>query len=279
MRLRIDLSYEGTAFSGWARQPGRPSVQESVETALATVFRIDSKAVRSVVAGRTDAGVHATGQVCHVDLPEQVAESLSTNDAMALITKRLRGALKPEPAIWIKSVSVAPEGFDARFSPIGRRYEYRIADRSSEKDPRRPSHTLWLDDSLDETTMNRLGEALCGLHDWASFCRQRAGATTIRTLTEFVWVRDEARVLVASVSADAFCHSMVRSLVGAAVAVGRGKLSVDQVVELRDHAMRTSAWKTMPAHGLTLVEVSYPEDDQLASRAAHTRNPRAPLSD
>lgn len=279
MRLRIDLSYDGAPFSGWAKQPGRPSVQGALEAALARVFRVDPDHLRIVVAGRTDAGVHATGQVCHVDLPAELSGSFQTESGVKTVTKRLRGVLRSEPAIWISSVSIAPEGFDARFSPTGRRYEYRIADADSAKDPRRAAHTLWLEQVLALEPMNEMGVALVGLHDWASFCRQRAGATTIRTLQEFSWKRDGEGVLIATVRADAFCHSMVRSLVGAAVAVGRGKLSVADVVTLRDQASRTSAWKTMPAHGLTLVEVSYPPDTELQIQASKTRNPRGPLSD
>ena len=279
MRLRIDLAYDGGGFSGWAKQPGLPSVQETLEGALAKVFRVELGEIRTVVAGRTDSGVHATGQVCHVDVPD--GHSLLTEGVKVseLITKRLRGALGKNASIWVQGVSVAPVGFDARFSPLRRRYEYRIADGGSTKDPRHAGHTLWLPDTLNVAAMNRMGKALLGLHDWASFCRARAGATTIRTLEKFSWKRDDEGVLVGTVVADAFCHSMVRSLVGAAVAVGQGSLDVGEVVELRDKAERTSAWKTMPAHGLTLVQVAYPKDRDLARRAELTRAPRAPLAD
>jgi tRNA pseudouridine38-40 synthase len=136
-----------------------------------------------------------------------------------------------------------------------------------------------MSDSLNQAAMNRLGKALLGLHDWASFCRAREGATTIRTLEKFSWVRDSEGVLCGTVVADAFCHSMVRSLVGAAIAVGKGDLDVSEIVALRDKSERTSAWKTMPAHGLTLVEVIYPKDRELARRAELTRAQRTPLSD
>ena len=279
MRLRIDLAYDGGGFSGWAKQPALPSVQETLETALARVFRVEPGDIRTVVAGRTDSGVHATGQVCHVDIRDDHSLLTDVSRVGELVTKRLRGALGKNASVWIQSVSVAPEGFDARFSPLRRRYEYRIADGASKKDPRHAGHTLWLSDTLNVAAMNRMGKALLGLHDWASFCRARMGATTIRTLEKFSWKRDEHGVLVGTVVADAFCHSMVRSLVGAAVAVGRGSLDVGEVVELRDKAERTSAWKTMPAHGLTLVEVVYPKDRDLARRAELTRAPRAPLTD
>ena len=279
MRLRVDLAYDGAGFSGWAKQPNLPSVQQTLETALAKALRLDLSLVRTVVAGRTDSGVHATGQVCHVDLPSDHALVAEPRKVEKELLKRLRGALGKTSAIWVERVMIAPDGFDARFSPLRRRYEYRIADGRSRKDPRTAGHTLWISDSLNQAAMNRLGKALLGLHDWASFCRAREGATTIRTLEKFSWVRDSEGVLCGTVVADAFCHSMVRSLVGAAIAVGKGDLDVSEIVALRDQTARTSAWKTMPAHGLTLVEVVYPKDRELARRAELTRAQRAPLSD
>jgi len=279
VRLRVDLAYDGAGFSGWAKQPNLPSVQQTLETALAKALRLDLSLVRTVVAGRTDSGVHATGQVCHVDLPSDHAIVAEPHKVDKELLKRLRGALGKTSAIWVERVMIAPDGFDARFSPLRRRYEYRIADGRSRKDPRTAGHTLWISDSLNQAAMNRLGKALLGLHDWASFCRAREGATTIRTLEKFSWVRDSEGVLCGTVVADAFCHSMVRSLVGAAIAVGKGDLDVSEIVALRDQTARTSAWKTMPAHGLTLVEVVYPKNRELARRAELTRSQRAPLSD
>ena len=279
MRLRVDLAYDGAGFSGWAKQPNLPSVQQTLETALAKALRLDLSLVRTVVAGRTDSGVHATGQVCHVDLPSDHALVAEPRKVEKELLKRLRGALGKTSAIWVERVMIAPDGFDARFSPLRRRYEYRIADGRARKDPRTAGHTLWISDSLNQAAMNRLGKALLGLHDWASFCRAREGATTIRKLEKFSWVRDSEGVLCGTVVADAFCHSMVRSLVGAAIAVGKGDLDVSEIVAQRDQTARTSAWKTMPAHGLTLVEVVYPKDRELARRAELTRAQRAPLSD
>lgn len=279
MRLRIDLSYDGARFAGWAKQPGRATVQGEIESALSKVFRLPGRDVRTVVAGRTDAGVHALGQVCHVDIPDDHSLLAKPETLGPQLLRRLRGALRASGPIQVNSVAIAPAGFDARFSPLSRRYEYRIADETSVKDPRRLSHTVWLDAELDLSAMEQLGHALLGLHDWASFCRAREGATTIRTLLEFSWRRDDHQVLIATVVADAFCHSMVRSLIGAAVAVGKGLLTVDEVVSLRDAATRTSAWKTMPPEGLSLIEVVYPPEPELALRAQTTRNPRASLSD
>ena len=277
-RIRIDLAYDGTGFSGWAKQPEHKSVAGVLEDALGRVLRSDPSAFSLVVAGRTDAGVHATRQVCHVDIGNDVTLA-TTEDGLSQLTRRLNGALGKSNQVVIHRVSIAPEGFDARFSPLARRYSYLIADRGAAKDPRTRNHTLWLDRSLDVAVMNALGESLLGLHDWASFCRAREGATTIRELQRFSWLRREDGVLVGEVVADAFCHSMVRSLVGAAVAVGSGRLDVAEVLAARDSRKRTSLWKTMPAHGLTLEEVIYPADDELLARQAATRGVRSLASD
>lgn len=272
-RIRIDLAYDGTGFSGWAKQPGRHSVAGVLEEALCRVLRVEPSTLAIVVAGRTDAGVHATGQVCHVDVHDEVALPRD-DDGFHKLARRINGALGKSNQVVIHRVSLAPEGFDARFSPIARRYSYLIADRDATKDPRSRRHTLWVEESLDVCAMNQLGHQLVGLHDWASFCRAREGATTIRDLQRFSWSRLETGVLVGEVVADAFCHSMVRSLVGAAVVVGGGRLTVEEVIAARDARQRTSLWKTMPAHGLTLEEVVYPPDRELAARQEATRDVR-----
>ena len=272
-RLRIDLGYVGTSFSGWAVQPELRTVQGSLEEALAVALRCDRDLITTVVAGRTDAGVHALHQVCHVDLPDGVKPGNVEG-----LAGRVQGALRTED-IAVHRISLAPEGFDARFSPLSRTYRYRIDDGHSSRNPLHQHYTHQSPYSLDEVAMNDLGSRLCGLHDWGAFCRPKAGATTIRTLTRFQWKRDGEGILIGTVVADAFCHSMVRSLVGAAVAVGRGKLSVEEVLALRNRAERTSSWTTMPAKGLTLVSIEYPEDGQLAARATDTRAKRAPTAD
>lgn len=272
-RLRIDLGYLGTNFSGWALQPGLRTVQGSLEEALSIALRCDRSRISSVVAGRTDAGVHALHQVCHVDVPDGV----TVGNVDSLLT-RVQGTLRTDD-IALHRISLAPDGFDARFSPLSRTYEYRIDDRSSKRNPLHHLFTYRSPYALDEHVMNELGQKLCGLHDWAAFCRPKPGATTIRTLTHFEWTRDADGILTGSVIADAFCHSMVRSLVGAAVAVGRGKLAVQDVLDLRDKGERTSAWTTMPAKGLTLISVEYPADDQLATRARDTRAKRDSTTD
>ena len=268
VRIRLDVAYDGTDFTGWARQPGLRTVQGELEAALATVFRRAEEAPRITVAGRTDVGVHATGQVAHVDLD---AAMLAAKGGPSRLSRRLNGILGPVGDVRIARASVAPDGFDARFAALWRRYEYRIADARAEQDPRRRSHTLWYPAALDEETMDAAARSLTGLHDFAAFCRPREGATTIRTLQDFTWSRDDHGVLLGQVRADAFCHSMVRALVGACVAVGERKFTSSRPSELREERTRTSEFKVMPARGLTLVEVGYPPDDEFASRAEQTR--------
>ena len=272
-RLLIDLGYLGTNFSGWAIQPGLRTVQGSLEEALAIALRCDRSLITSVVAGRTDAGVHALHQVCHVEIPDGV--KLGKLDSLL---KRVQGTLRTDD-IALHQISLAPEGFDARFSAMSRTYDYRIDDRGSKRNPLHHLFTYRSSFNLDDAAMNEVSQALCGLHDFAAFCRPKPGATTIRHLTHFAWTRDGDGILTGSVIADAFCHSMVRSLVGSAVAVGRGRLSVKEVVELRDKGQRTSAWTTMAAKGLTLISVEYPPDELVASRALDTRTRRGSTSD
>jgi tRNA pseudouridine38-40 synthase len=280
VRLRLDIAYDGTAFSGWARQPGLRTVQGALEAALATVFTRWGEPPLLTVAGRTDAGVHATGQVAHLDLSAEQWEALtakrgSGRSPLDGLLKRVNGIAAPEGDVVVTRASVAPAGFDARFSPLWRRYEYRIADADAPRDPRRRGHTLWHGARLDPAAMERGALTLLGLHDFATFCKPREGATTIRTLQQFRWDREPDGVLVARLQADAFCHSMVRAMVGATIAVGEGRFGPDRLEELRVAEERTSAFKTAPAKGLTLTEVGYPADAELAERAEQTRARRS----
>lgn len=276
MRLRLDIAYDGAAFSGWARQPGLRTVQGALEAALATVFTRWGEPPLLTVAGRTDAGVHATGQVAHLDLSAAQWDALSAKRGSGRspldgLVKRVNGIAAPEGDVVVTRASLAPDGFDARFSPLWRRYEYRIADADAPRDPRRRGHTVWHGASLDPAAMERGALRLLGLHDFATFCKPREGATTIRTLQEFRWDREPDGVLVARLQADAFCHSMVRAMVGATIAVGEGRFGPERLEELRVAETRTSAFKTAPAKGLTLTEVGYPADGELAGRAEQTR--------
>lgn len=262
MRLRIDLAYDGTDFRGWATQPGLRTVQAELGRALATALRVPS--VDLVCAGRTDAGVHARGQVVHVDLVDDVPP-----DELARLVRRLNGILEPD--VRVRRAAVAPPGFDARFGALWRRYAYRVADRPGLVDPLRRSHVLTWPRELDLEAMNAASTVLRGRHDFASFCKQRPGATTIRTLLELGWTRDESGLAVAGVRADAFCHSMVRSLVGCLLAIGEGRRPVGWAGEILGAAQRDPGVTVAHAHGLTLEEVAYPDDDELVARAEQTR--------
>ncbi len=270
MRLRIDLAYDGTDFKGWARQPNLRTVQGTLEAAIARILGGDP---RLVVAGRTDAGVHASAQVAHLDLTEAQEHRLRSGRSPEpeALAARLNGVLGPYPDVAVHRVTVAPDGFDARFSAVWRRYAYRVADRLAGYDPLERLRTTSVGASLDVALMDEAARSLRGLHDFAAYCKPREEATTIRTLLEFDWRREESGILIANVKADAFCHSMVRALVGACVAVGEGRLDVARVAAIRDELVRTNEVKVLAARGLTLTEVGYPADDLLAARAEQTR--------
>ncbi|MFJ6534099.1 tRNA pseudouridine(38-40) synthase TruA [Microbacterium sp. NPDC091662] len=274
MRIRLDIAYDGTHFRGWAKQPTLRTVQGTLEAALARIVGSD---VQFVVAGRTDAGVHASGQVAHVDLDDKQWARIEARQGRAplepaeTIAGRMRGVLGAYSDVTVTRTSIAPEGFDARFSAVWRRYRYRLADGQAGYDPLRRHDTTVVRGRLDEQAMDAAAMTLIGLHDFAAYCKPREEATTIRTLLDYRWERDTDGVLVAEVKADAFCHSMVRALVGACVAVGEGRLDIDDLVVLRDALTRTSEFKVLAARGLILTEVGYPADELLSSRAVQTR--------
>ena len=278
MRIRLDLSYDGTDFKGWATQPSLRTVQGTLEEALATTLRVP--VVRVVCAGRTDTGVHARGQVVHVDVePEDVARAAGRSEEppLAALLRRLNGVLPAD--VRVRRAAEAPDGFDARFSATWRRYAYRVADDPALVDPLVRSHVLAWPRALDLDAMNAAAASLVGLRDFASFCKQREGATTVRTLQELSWTRDETGVAVARVVADAFCHSMVRSLVGCLIAVGEGRRPPEWAAEMMAARRRDPAVTVVHAHGLTLEEVGYPEGAELAAQAERARNTREAIDD
>lgn len=266
VRLRLEISYDGSEFAGWARQPEQRTVQGVIEDGLARIMRLDPPPMLTV-AGRTDAGVHATGQVAHVVVPLPSYQQI--NGAM---TRRLSAVLPPD--VRVNNVSLAPEGFDARFSALQRRYEYRVSDDPVGVPPLRRNDTVWHPRPLNIDRMNAATALLLGEHDFAAYCRKREGATTIRRLLRYEWERRGERLAVATVEADAFCHSMVRALVGALLSVGDGRREVTWPAEVLAAKVRDSAVKVAPAHGLALVEIRYPEDADLAARAQETRRVR-----
>ncbi|MEU4036064.1 tRNA pseudouridine(38-40) synthase TruA [Streptomyces collinus] len=268
VRIRLDLSYDGSGFHGWAKQAGgKRTVQGEIEDALRTVTR-SKETYELTVAGRTDAGVHARGQVAHVDLPAELwAEHREK------LLKRLAGRLSKDVRVW--RLSEAPDGFDARFSAIWRRYAYRVTDNPGGVDPLLRGHVLWHDWPLDVDAMNEAARALLGEHDFAAYCKRREGATTIRTLQELSLVRGGDGVVTATVRADAFCHNMVRSLIGALLFVGDGHRGPEWPGKVLAAGVRDSAVHVVRPHGLTLEEVGYPADDLLAARNREARNKRS----
>jgi tRNA pseudouridine38-40 synthase len=274
VRVRLDLGYDGTEFAGWAAQPGQRSVEETLSTALGTVLRLDP-APRLVVAGRTDAGVHATGQVCHTDLPRaawQAFPGRSARPPERELLVRLAGVLPAD--LRVHRAVVAPPGFEARFSALRRRYAYRICDDPAGVPPLRRHDVLGHRRPLDVEAMTAAAQSLVGLNDFAAFCRRREGATTIRTLLRYDWQRDVSGFVVATVIADAFCHSMVRALVGVVLPVGDGRRPPAWPAQVLAGAVRHPAVTVAAARGLVLEEVVYPDDAGLAVRAAQARTVR-----
>jgi tRNA pseudouridine38-40 synthase len=276
-RLRLDLAYDGTDFSGWARQPGLRTVQGELESALATVLRLPGP-VRVTCAGRTDAGVHARGQVAHADVPEAALEAAHGPERLV---RRLSGVLPPD--VRVRAVRRAPEGFDARWSARSRTYAYRVSDAPGGTDPllRRFAlhHTRRGGGELDLEAMNAAAQALLGEHDFAAFCRARPGASSVRTLLELEWSREAATGLAAMwVTADAFCHSMVRSVVGALLPVGDGRRPAAWPGSILDGRRRDPDADVAPAVGLTLERITYVDDDDLAAQAQLARRVRGPVA-
>ncbi|MEV6069762.1 tRNA pseudouridine(38-40) synthase TruA [Nocardia sp. NPDC052001] len=260
VRVRLDIGYDGTDFTGWARQPGLRTVQGTLEEALSKVRR---EPIQLTVAGRTDAGVHAEGQVAHFDTHGEV-------DGPRLVHRLARFLPKD---VRVKDVRLVPPEFDARFSAIRRHYAYRLTTAPYGADPLRARHIVPCRPGVDLEAMAAASRKLLGLHDFAAFCKRREGATTIRELQRFDWER-EGDLLTAYVSADAFCWSMVRSLVGAVLAVGEGRRTPEWVGGLLNERERASAVTVAPAHGLSLIAVDYPDDSDLAARNAETREMR-----
>ncbi len=222
------------------------------------------------VAGRTDAGVHARGQVAHADVPDESWQAA----ARTPVAHRLARALPPD--VRIRAISAAPPGFDARFSALWRRYSYRVCDDPASADPLRRHDTLWYPRPVDLDRMNAATPALIGEHDFAAFCRRREGATTVRELLRLEWATPEPGLVVATVAADAFCHNMVRALVGAILAVGDGRREPGWPAEILAARQRDPAVMVVPPHALCLEEVAYPPAPALATRAQATRRLRPP---
>ncbi|WP_064446616.1 tRNA pseudouridine(38-40) synthase TruA [Micromonospora sp. NBRC 110037] len=272
IRLRLDVSYDGTDFSGWAPQPTRRTVAGVLMQTLDLVLG-GGTATGLTVAGRTDAGVHATGQVCHLDLPVGV-----WREHEGRLLRRLARLLPPD--VRVRAMTEVPADFDARFSATFRRYEYRVTDAPWGAEPLRRRDTLAWPKPLDLAALNAAAAGLVGEHDFAAYCRRKENATTLREVTRLDWRRDPDGILVATVQADAFCQNMVRSLVGAMLVAGDGRRPVQWPAGLLTRRERSSEVTVAPAHGLALVAVGYPADPaEYARRADLTRRLRVPVAE
>ena len=303
VRLRLDLAYDGGAFYGWAKQPTLRTVQGELEQALHTILRVSAddpdEPLRLTVAGRTDTGVHALHQVCHLDVGEATLDRCVGHmgvPAPEALFRRLSRMVPDDIAI--HAVSVAPEGFDARFSALERTYVYRICDDARPVDPRMRGFVLALDDRLDLDAMNAAAAMTIGLHDFGSFATPNPGGTTIREVKRAHWSRIPVSPLVPGASggagtaggytvpaaesglvcftivADAFARNMVRSLVNACVKVGQGRKDLDWFAEKMATPLREGSTGPIAPQGLTLEHVAYPPDDHLAARAEAIRAKR-----
>ncbi|MFI5509350.1 tRNA pseudouridine(38-40) synthase TruA [Mycobacterium sp. NPDC051804] len=274
VRLRLDIAYEGTDFAGWATQTGQRTVAGVLDDALSTVFRTP---VQLRAAGRTDTGVHAAGQVAHVDVPADAlphayprTPRAGQSEFLPLVQRLARFV----PAdVRVLDIGRAAPGFDARFSALRRHYAYRLSTAPYGVEPQQARFVTPWPRPLDVDAMAAASRDLVGLHDFAAFCRHREGATTIRDLQRLDWVREGDRV-TAYVTADAFCWAMVRSVVGALLAVGEHRREPGWCATLLESTSRSSDFAAAPPQGLTLESVDYPPDDELEARTKVTRELR-----
>ena len=297
VRVRVDLAYDGAPFSGWAKQRGLRTIEGCLEQAAELVVR---EPVRLTVAGRTDAGVHAAHQVLHTDLPadfwtrleqkqgDQSGEAFvrKLNGALARVLEhdgvRLRPGARPveSGAILVRQAVQVSRSFDARFSVLHRIYRYRIADGREHQSPLLRGLSWSVKEPLDPEVLNAVGESLLGLHDFLSFCRPRPGASTVRELQELCFTRTPDGLVEASVQADAFCHHMVRSLVGACVQVARGQQQLSWLRDRLATPVRDSSIRMAPPEGLVLQHIVYPDEARgWAERAERTRARRGSIVD
>lgn len=259
-RFRATVAYDGTRYHGWAAQPGLPTVEDELTRAVVRI--VGQPSIRLTCAGRTDAGVHARGQVVHFDAAADLAPLRLCSGVNAVLPSDIR----------LLSVSRAPAAFDARFGALWRHYRYRITDGTP--DPLLRHMVLSVRRRLDVTAMSDALRVLVGEHDFGSFCKPRAGATTVRGVRAASWSRELSGLIVLDIRADAFCHSMVRSVVGASIEVGLGRRPASWVGDLLASPSRRSAAPVAPARGLVLEEVGYPADADLATVAAAARRLR-----
>lgn len=266
-RYRLDIAYDGTNYQGFAKQKGEKTIAGELLKAFTTIFGRSKTDFDMRVAGRTDAGVHATGQVIHIDLTPTQIKRLGRNSFYTSVNNLLPDAVR------VLKISEAPKGFDARYSASFRRYRYLIADGLVEKNPLLVGSVLWIKHPLDVLNMQASALGLVGLHDYASFCRPKEAATTIREVRSIKVARNPRAggMIEIELVADAFCHNMVRAIVGALIAAGEGKTNPDGVAKILAKRSRVGSFKVQPPHGLTLIEVGYPAKSKLAAQAEMAR--------
>jgi len=248
----MTVAYNGSGFHGFAANPGVITVGGTLAAALEKVL---GQGVELICAGRTDSGVHAWGQVVHLDV---VAQGGAPPDL-----ERLQRALNRmlAPAVVLREVAVAPPGFDARRSAVGRRYRYTVVNRPL-PDPFLAATSWHVSDPLDVRAMQLACDPLIGEHDWSSFCRRPPieGASLVRVVRHARWLVLGDGLLRFDIEASAFCHQMVRSLVGTLVAVGRGRIRAGDVAWILRSRDRSTAAQPAPPHGLCLWEALYAPD-------------------
>ncbi|HEY0392251.1 MAG TPA: tRNA pseudouridine(38-40) synthase TruA [Solirubrobacterales bacterium] len=241
--VRVELEYDGAGFKGWAKQAGLRTVQGEVETALATVLR---EPVELTVAGRTDTGVHARGQV---------ASFVTATEVPGDLARRANG-LGPRD-IAITAAAVAEDGFDARRDAVSRTYRYRLLTRSSSS-PFEQGRSLWWPHRVDREALDACAKAVLGMHDFTAFTPTQTDHVHFhRKILAAQWTQEDD-ILAFDVTADAFMRSMVRVLVGTMLDVSSGRQSLPNFEALLKGASRSEAGETAPPHGLYLESVSYP---------------------
>jgi tRNA pseudouridine38-40 synthase len=262
VRFRVDLAYDGTDFAGWAKQPGLRTVEGDLVKMFEKVFGKSKTDFDVRVAGRTDSGVHAKHQVCHLDIPQKRLSRIGRDPLNAF---RLNTLIADD--LIILDIHQITSDFDARFSALGRRYRYTIVDPEFKKDPMLVRYALTHKRVLDVDLMNLAAKELIGLKDFAAFCKPRAGASTIRNLTTFQVSRDPGGLITIEIHADAFCHNMIRSLVGSIMAVADGRLSIQDLIQAQKSGKRANKFKTIDAKGLSLESIDYPDPADYAKQA------------